>query len=206
MVLPSSPGDDPADWPLGRRNRLLFELHCLCFGPRLQGWTSCTGCGESVELELDAQDLMRRPAVEHDLEKALIVKGERFRLPTSRDLARVVPASDVKASATQLLERCRVNASEPSAWSEETLEEVGEKLAAADPMAETRLALHCPACGREWEETLDIASFVWAEIEARARRLLWEVHTLASAYGWTETDTLALSAARRAIYLEMVQA
>ena len=53
---------------------------------------------------------------------------------------------------------------------------------------------------------LDIGSFVWAEIESRARRLLWEVHTLASAYGWSEAETLSLSAARRASYMRMVQA
>jgi hypothetical protein len=41
---------------------------------------------------------------------------------------------------------------------------------------------------------------------ARARRLLIEVHSLASAYGWSETDILSMSEPRRALYLEMVQA
>ena len=35
--------------------------------------------------------------------------------------------------------------------------------------------------------------------------LLWEVHTLASAYGWCEAEILALSAVRGAGYLDMVQ-
>ena len=48
---------------------------------------------------------------------------------------------------------------------------------------------------------LDIGSFVWAEIESRARRVLGEVHALASAYGWSEAETLSLSAVRRASYL-----
>jgi hypothetical protein len=43
-------------------------------------------------------------------------------------------------------------------------------------------------------------------VEALARRVLWEVHTLACAYGWTESETLALSPARRARYLQMVHA
>ena len=35
---------------------------------------------------------------------------------------------------------------------------------------------------------------------------MWEVHTLATAYGWSEAETLALGDARRAMYLEMVSA
>jgi len=38
------------------------------------------------------------------------------------------------------------------------------------------------------------------------RRLLVEVHALASAYGWSEQEILSLSDARRRLYLEMVQA
>ena len=75
----------------------------------------------------------------------------------------------------------------------------------ADPMAETILSLDCPACGYAWEETIDIATFLWSEVEARAKRLLVEVHTLASAYGWSEQEILSLSEPRRSVYLQMVQ-
>jgi hypothetical protein len=43
-------------------------------------------------------------------------------------------------------------------------------------------------------------------VEARARRILQEVHTLASSYGWHEAEILALGDTRRAMYLQMVQA
>ena len=198
----SSPAEELANWPLGQRNRALFDLHRMSFGSRLRGWTSCAGCGEKVEFDLEANSLM----IEDGPEEALVVGDERFRLPTSRDMAEVMAASDAKAAAIRLVERCAVDASRAVTWSDRMLEEVEEKMATADPMAETRLRLRCPTCDREWDETLDIASFVWAEIEARARRLLWEVHSLASAYGWTEAETLSLPAARRATYLEMVQA
>jgi hypothetical protein len=36
--------------------------------------------------------------------------------------------------------------------------------------------------------------------------VLREVHILASAYGWREDDILAMSPARRRIYLEMLRA
>ena len=204
MALPYPP-ENVANWPLGRRNHALFDLHCKAFGSRLQGWTSCSGCGEKVEFDLDANELMPAQEEEHARPETLTVAGERFRLPTSRDLAEVMAASDAKPAAIRLLERCRASRAEPLALSDAMLDEVEENLASADPMADIRLALLCPACGHEWDGTLDIARFVWAEIESRARRLLWEVHHLARAYGWTESETLSLPAARRAMYLEMVQ-
>jgi len=71
-------------------------------------------------------------------------------------------------------------------------------------MAEILVTLSCPVCGSECNQSLDIAAFLWEEIEARAKRLLMEVHALASAYGWTEKEILSLSECRRASYLEMV--
>ena len=90
-------------------------------------------------------------------------------------------------------------------WSDEELEEIGEQMALADPLAETRLTLHCPKCEVDWEESLDMTSFLWTEIDARVRRLLLEIHTLATAYGWTETEILSLGENRRVRYVEMVQ-
>jgi hypothetical protein len=163
-----SPAGSVADWPLGRRNRALLELHASCFTPRLQGWTACPDCGDKVEFELDARQLMGA-AEQVQPPLAVTVGGQDFRLPTSRDVAQVAGISDLDAAAV-------------------------------------RLALSCPSCKREWEDAFDIGRFVWAEVESRARRLVWEVHSLASAYGWGESETLALSAARRAMYLEMVHA
>jgi hypothetical protein len=77
-------------------------------------------------------------------------------------------------------------------------------MAEADPGAWIELALGCPGCGEEWSAPFDIVSFLWAEVEARARELLEEVHALASAYGWGEGEVLALSPERREAYLELV--
>jgi uncharacterized Zn finger protein (UPF0148 family) len=194
MALPY-PREDVADWPLGRRNHELFDLHCQAFGSRLQGWTSCTACEEKVEFDLDANALVSAQEEEHARPETLTVGGERFRLPTSRDLAEVMAAIDAKPAAVRLLERCREDRAEPLALSDAMLDEVEEMLASADPLADIRLALLCPACGHAWSGTLDIARFVWTEIESRARRLLWEVHHLARAYGWTEAEVLSLTAA-----------
>jgi hypothetical protein len=187
-----------ADWPLGRRNHALLDLHATWFGSRLDGWTSCPACGEKVEFDLDARQLAA-PADAPNPQDSVSVGAHAFRLPTSRDLADV-------PTAAGLLERCRVGGSRDAEWTDEMIATIEDRLAAADPLAEIRLALDCPSCGHEWEDALDIARFLWAKVDALARRVLWEVHTLAAAYSWSESDILALSVARRAAYLQMVRA
>jgi hypothetical protein len=49
-----------------------------------------------------------------------------------------------------------------------------------------------------------VVSFFWMEVESWAYRILRQVHALASAYGWSEGDILAMSPWRRQFYLEMV--
>jgi hypothetical protein len=199
-----SAGENVADWPLGRRNRALLELYAAWFSSLLEAW-AVPQCGEKLEFELNVRDLMA-PQSDETQRATVAVDEQIFRFPTSRDLAEVARSSDEQQAAIQLLELCRIGGVESSEWTDEMIEKVGESLATADPMGETRVALTCPACDHAWNDSIDFASFIWAELEARARRLLWEVHSLASAYGWSESETLALSAARRALYLEMVRA
>jgi hypothetical protein len=66
------------------------------------------------------------------------------------------------------------------------------------------MELTCPACQHQWQALLDIAHVLWSEVSAQAHRLLMEVHLLAKAYGWCESDILHMSSARRAAYLHMV--
>lgn len=201
-AFPEAPHEGLADWPLGRRNSALTELHCACFGRNLQGQISCPQCAEKLEFQMDGQVL---PKTEADLRAPIVVKGHSFRLPTTRDLADAARETDPHQASIRLAESCRLEAGEKADWSDEDLEEIGEKMALADPIAEIRLTFDCAKCGYQWDESLDIVAFLWMEIEARAKRLLVDVHTLAAAYGWTERETLFLSEPRRRFYLEMAR-
>jgi hypothetical protein len=205
---PDAGYDTLADWPLGRRNRSIAQLRRACFGGGIHGWMACPRCGDKLEFELDARALAADDAGDRDRADAgPIVVGERaFRLPTSRDLASIATEADPHRASIRLVENCLIEPDARAAWSDDELEEIGDRMAQADPLAETRLALECPSCAHAWEESFDIASFLWEEIEARARRIVFDVHALASAYGWTEAQILALSASRRALYLEMARA
>lgn len=195
-----------ADWTLGRRNQALIELHCSLFGSALEGWAACGGCGQKMEFEIDSRTLVNESVAGTNPEPNVFFKNQRFRLPTSRDLAAAVQQKDVAAAALCLLERCRAGTEQPVPWTVEDIEQAGEKMAMADTLAEIRIALCCPSCGCQSIETIEMVSFFWSKIEARVKRLLCEVHAIASRYGWTEAEVLSLSPARRALYVEMVQA
>lgn len=203
-ALPGIPHSRLADWPLGQRNQALARLHGLCFGPVLRGWTACAKCGEKLEFEMNTQALTDGPSGEKSSsDQAVTVNDRTFRLPTSRDLAHIARETDPTAGAVRLVERCLVGMNPPAVWTGDDLSAISDQLALADPLAESRLALQCPNCANEWQDTLEIGLFFWTALEARVRQVLHAIHTLASAYGWTEANILSLGEKRRARYLEL---
>jgi hypothetical protein len=202
-----SPGADgnAADWPLGRRNRALAQLHCAVFGGMLRGWARCPACGEQLEFDFDGRRLVDAAP---DREGRLVAVGEwRFRLPTSRDLAAASTEASEAAATLRLLSDCWAGEERPhAAWNDEDVRRIEEGMSEADPLAEIRLHFDCPQCSASFDESLDLPSFVWAQIDSQARATLAEIHELAIAYGWSESAILALSPARRGAYLKMVRA
>jgi hypothetical protein len=208
VAFPDQPYDRLADWALGRRNRALAELRSSYFGPDIRGWVACGKCGEKLEFEMDTRVISDGDPENEELDGAgppVVVDGKAFRLPSSRDLALVANETDPRRAAVRIAESCHVGNDDSSNFTDEDIEKIGDAMALADPLAETTLALRCANCESQWQEPLDLVSFLWAEIESRARRLLFEVHSLASAYGWSEAEILSLTEMRRFHYFEMVQ-
>jgi hypothetical protein len=201
----ASPGQrSAADLPLGARNRSLAKLHCDAFGGILHGYTACRLCGEHLEFEFDGHTVAA-PAVSSAAPLVPVGKW-LFRLPTSRDLAIAAEEAGEQAAAERLLASCYSGTEPVAKWTDEDLDIIGQCLAEADPFAEIMLHFDCPSCPASFDESLDLGGFVWAEIESQAKRIFHEVHALASAYGWSESEILALSPARRSAYVELVQA
>jgi hypothetical protein len=73
---------------------------------------------------------------------------------------------------------------------------------AADPP--DAFDLTCDGCGAQSASPFDISTFFWRELSARAQQILLDVHELAGAYGWRESDVLSLSPSRRRRYLELL--
>jgi len=195
---------------VGRRDGRLLTLREQTFGPRLVSLAACPACGERLETAFDVADVRVVETGDGAEPLSLTVAGRElaFRLPNSLDLAALAACEDLEGARRRLLGRCLLPApGEEIAVEqlpEEALQAVADRMAAADPQGDVELALTCPACGHAWPAAFDIASFFWTEVDAWARVLLHEIHALASAYGWRETDILALTPWRRRAYLELI--
>ena len=199
VLAAARPDQELGELTVGERDRALLDLRSLAFGPTVTVLCDCAACGERIEATFDAGAVRTEGAVP----PSTVDVGElTVRLPTAGDLVAAERAPDVEAARQVLLDRVLVSG-EPV--SDEAATALGERLAEADPQADVRLALVCPSCGRTWEEPFEVDALLWQELEAWAERLLEEVHTLASAYGWPERDILELSPARRATYLELIE-
>jgi hypothetical protein len=204
------PASQTADLPLGERNRVLARLYLEHFGGTLDGFTQCTECGEKLEFNFDLRQVADAPPLEAS---NLVVVGRwKFHLPTSRALAMALNGGEEASAGHRLLAHCLAESAgaDPDqseavpGWSEEEMAAIEEKLAEADSLAEIQIGFRCPECDADFEEALDIGSFLWSEIESAARQLFDDIHLLASAYGWTEDEVLRLSSMRREAYVRRV--
>jgi hypothetical protein len=213
LLAAASPDASPeslANLSIGERDARLLALRVGAFGSQLSAVTNCPSCQERVEIAFPANRL-RLVSKKHPDSLSLELAGFqlRFRLPNSRDLAAIADCPDVPAARQALFERCLLEArqdGEPRAASQippELVDAVAERMSRTDPRGDIQFALSCPGCSHQWTASFDIAAYLWSEINAWAPRVLREVHTLASAYGWSESDILAMSAWRRQWYLRM---
>ncbi len=195
---------------IGQRNTRLLLLRQQTIGPTLNGYAECTHCREKLEFNVEVSAL-RLPEPQK-LEFELNVQRYHLhcRLLTSRDLAAIVGYGDVEAVRQLLISCCVLQAYQQeqpvdeNTLPESLIPELANAIIAHDPQAEMRFELECPACGLQWSALFDIASFFWTELGDRVKRLLYDVHILAQAYGWSETDILRMSASRRQSYLDWV--
>lgn len=197
---------------VGQRDAFLLALREATFGSQFAGFAQCARCQERLEFTFEAGDVRAAPleAVQQ-LQPLRIEDYEvHLRLPTSADMLAAARCPDVAAARNLLISRCVPQAflhgEEIAAelLPESVLDGAGAQIIERDPQIEVDIVLRCPACGEQWAATFDIVAFLWSEILTHAKRLLRDVHTLALAYCWHESDILAMSAVRRQFYLEMV--
>ncbi|MDQ8702674.1 hypothetical protein RCO28_09255 [Streptomyces sp. LHD-70] len=217
IARPEFAGDSGAllALPVGAREADLFALRRALFGDRMQVRLDCSACGEDLELELDAGEFMRSlepgpdrtPAAD---DGALSISdgpwNVEFRLPAVADLAAAARLPDPRRALLHSCVTAVVRDGEhlPVDSLPAALERrVAEAAEAADPAADVNLTISCPECATATRAELDIASYLWTELDAWARDVLLDVHLLATAYGWSEPQILALSPLRRRYYLEL---
>ncbi|MFE7559789.1 hypothetical protein [Kitasatospora sp. NPDC057500] len=209
VARPDAGAEELLAVPLGQRDAELFGLRAELFGERLAMRIGCPGCREEMEFTFDAGQVTgAAPPATGPLRVELDGWRVGFRPATPGDLAAAERAPAGLARAV-LLERCVLTAEHdgrPVAarqLPEPVQQRMAEAASAADPCADVRLNLSCPGCGGHALAELDIASYLWEELDDWARATLLDVHLLATAYGWNETEILALTPLRRRHYLEL---
>ena len=205
MAEPDIPSAEHAALSLGERNSRLIALREAIFGPRLEALAACPQCAERLEFTLSTIDLRNQTDSLRPDACEIEIDGRRLRVHplTSVDLAAIAGCDDPDHARAILATRCLGDEPDADGLMPETIDALSACLARCDPRAETLLDMVCPACGHACRLAFDVASFLWTELAAEARRLLQEVDALARRYGWREADILALGSARRQLYLEM---
>ena len=203
--------------PIGERDARLLRVREALFGPQLDCLALCPRCGERLEASFSVEDVRRGAGSREsdaDAIQHIHVDGYdvTFRLPNSHDLVALESCHGARDAEHRLLADCLLEARElertivADELPAPLVAAVAQRMADADPGADVQLGLACTACGNHWHATFDIVTHLWTEIDGWARRTLEEVHALASAYGWSEGDILAMTAARRQKYLELLGA
>jgi hypothetical protein len=195
------------------RDRLLLDLRAATMGAEIEGRLQCPHCGEWLEFTL-AADMLGRilgkelcPLVHASSCGAYQI---HLRPIDSRELARAAGARDLAAARRALFERSvdvrdRDGRSVPAETLPAELQaEAMGLLEALQAECEILLDFDCAACGAKHSHVFDAGAFFWLEISQTARHLLDDVHQLAWAYGWPESEILAMSSRRRQAYLDRV--
>jgi hypothetical protein len=208
-VSPDSTDEELSRWTIGKRDRRLLEIRRNTFGNRIQGYAECPACQGDLEFELSCERILAQSRPRNSDRKSVNRSGVQWevRAPNSRDLAVVAAAPDLATARAALLARCvrPVNETAQAQGLPEDIPEaaLAEDMATLDPLSEIVIDFTCQACGHAWQCLFDIATFLWREIRARARRHLQEIDLLARTYGWSEGEILRLGDHRRSLYIQM---
>lgn len=190
-----------------RTAALLRVLEASDGVPALNLASRCGACGEAFEFELPLAALV---ATEANPSQALSVtlpgrSPLSLRRPTGDDLLRWRQAGWTSRpdAAHLMLEALKISGPVPAPEDEPAL---AAALATLDPLVAFDVDCRCPQCDAAQAVSVDLEGLALARLAARQNALVHDVHRLASRYGWTEAEVLAVSATRRRRYLALIEA
>jgi hypothetical protein len=206
-ALPDTDREQLGALPIAERNLLLLCLHELTFGPLLSVFGVCSTCGAQLEFAVRAPEMTAHVSGQSPADRVTWYEdGRHYRLRavTTNDLLATLGVLETSAAQDLLLARCLEVS--PAARQRTAPTAVLERFEQVNAASELSCSVDCPGCSSHELLDLDLARFLWTEVRNAARRLLGEIHQLASAYGWSERDIAGMSAGRRGAYLEMLSA
>ena len=210
-AVPDERPEDLTQLSVGHRNAHLLSLRERLFGSTVDCLTRCPECADSIHITFAVNDV-RAAHADRDASFRVTTDGHdvRFRLPNSADLLALEGEQALEVAERHLLSRCVLEAStargtaSTSDLPDGVTTAISRRMSEVDPQAEVLLDIACPSCAAHSRAPFDIASYLWREIESWAKGMLRSIHTIASAYGWRESDIVAMNESRRRAYLELI--
>ncbi|MCR6492646.1 hypothetical protein [Cellulomonas sp. P24] len=223
--------DEALDLDVGTCAGLALQVYRDTFGEVVDAVVECPGCGERMEAGLPTDGGSGGPGSPGgpgQLGRERTVGAWVVRAPTARDLVLIAERAErdgLAAARDELLRRCvrpaAVRGGEvrgggvsggdgagavgrrvagPEASELAVIEAAAEELAGAAVLVSV---VTCPECGTAVDVSFDAGAMLWDRVAAAAPELLADVASLARAYGWNETEVLALPPVRRRAYLAL---
>ena len=168
-------------------------------------------CRQDIELELPLANFALASAAHTEIH----AEGARLtlRLPNGEDQRRWLlqspPGGAIEESRCARDVVVAVNDATPAPdWqpSAAVVDAIGDALAALDPLTALNVSVSCPDCATLIAVDIDLEALALAHLRKTQLALLDDVHRLAQAYAWAETDIVNLPAWRRAYYRARVDA
>lgn len=195
------------DLVIADRDEVLAVIYSTLYGNVIDSTVYCRWCSDPFDLSFSLRDFQVHIG---EGEALLDVRGQSdgtyaltdevvFRLPTGNDELFILGLpSERKESA--LLERCLLKGD--AGKDHEVLQQAMEQVA---PLLQGSLSSRCPSCGKEQSIHFDMQSFLLQRLLLEKKNVIREVHTIASAYGWTLREILDLPRQQRKTYCSFIE-
>jgi hypothetical protein len=197
-----------ATWAIGERDAYLLAVHRAAFGDQLDLLAPCPACSEAAAFEVSI-DLLLSQAGRTDWPLRIRHQDSTLicRRPAAADVAAAwAAAGSLEEARRRLCEACLdvhvADGDRLENLDENVIAAVSTAMADADPLADIRFTLTCPACALAWDALFDPPQILWRAFDAWAHTALIDVTQLARAYGWSEHEILAMHPSRRRFYLD----
>jgi len=196
----------------GDRDRMLAEVYQRIYGQRVESTVNCSQCGEVFDLDFSLSNLLESLNIGEDSEQVeplgdgsyLLADGLRFRLPTVEDEFAVIGLA-AEVAERELLLRCIEDLPEGFDLNDRA-GQIQAAMESVAPIVDLELDARCPECGHEQQVHFDLQNFLLSALGAERGKLMAEIHSLASSYGWSLTDILKLPRSQRRNLAGLIEA
>jgi hypothetical protein len=165
-------------------------------------------CAERIETSMTVGEVLEVASRATEAQFTCECDGHAFilRRPTGADQASWLAADypDADTARSSILRELIVEG-EAEKVSPAIVAELEQALDEHDPLLRCTIDVVCPFCGATSSHDLPLAETALGVLRGVQSRMTQAVHTIASRYGWSETDILSLPRWRRDLYLSLVE-